>query len=52
MRKRTIVQSPQVLGDLVRDLRLQGIEPIVKQKGSDSKRGTRPYFVIEWEARG
>jgi hypothetical protein len=44
----TIVSSPQVAGTFAAEKRAEGYTVTVKATGSDSRRGTRPAFIVEW----
>jgi hypothetical protein len=45
---RTVASSPQIAGAFVAEKRAEGFDVEVRSHGSDSKRGTRPWFEIIW----
>ncbi len=46
--KRTIASSAIIAGTFAAEKRAEGYTVKVTPKGSDSKRGTRVSFLIEW----
>ncbi len=45
---RTIAQSAAVAGTFAAEKRAEGYTVTIKMAGSDSRRGTKPAFIIEW----